>query len=236
MGGICFFVFADFPDDFPDDSPDDFPHDFPLRRMAALPRWSRMPNAHPAPQVGDGLPFLLPSVPREGSAKLLDLSLCTRMPSTKGLCHQGQEGNALSPTQLLCLIHFLVIGMVQSMTSCLCSCWHGGSLEGSDNGDVHGSVLADYPIGHQYICWAAICAWQEKAPLFHWTQACCHWCLINCISEVIVAAYPLSTSPTAHCMVIKDITFPQAGWTRACSVKHWQILIMMVFVAMLHLH
>ena len=43
MGGICFFVFADFPDDFPDDSPDDFPHDFPLRRMAALPRWSRMP-------------------------------------------------------------------------------------------------------------------------------------------------------------------------------------------------
>ena len=38
-----FFVFADFPDDFPDDSPDDFPHDFPLRRMAALPRWSRMP-------------------------------------------------------------------------------------------------------------------------------------------------------------------------------------------------
>ena len=37
MGGICFLVFADFPDDFPDDSPDDFPHDFPLRRMAALP-------------------------------------------------------------------------------------------------------------------------------------------------------------------------------------------------------
>ena len=34
MGGICFFVFADFPDDFPDDSPDDspddFPHDFPV--------------------------------------------------------------------------------------------------------------------------------------------------------------------------------------------------------------
>ena len=42
-GWDMFFVYADFPDDFPDDSPDDFPHDFPLRRMAALPRWSRMP-------------------------------------------------------------------------------------------------------------------------------------------------------------------------------------------------
>ena len=45
-------------------------------------------DAHPAPQVGDGLAFVLPCVPCRGSTQLLNLSLCNRVPTTKGFCNQ----------------------------------------------------------------------------------------------------------------------------------------------------
>ena len=57
-------------------------------------------DAHPAPQVGDGLAFLLPRVPCQGGTQLLHLPLCPRVPATKSLSHHGQESNALPPVYL----------------------------------------------------------------------------------------------------------------------------------------
>ena len=75
------------------------------------------------------------------------------------------------------------------------------SLSVHRHGDVHGRVLAASPVRHQYISWAAVCAWQKKSPLSDRTQACCHCGLINCIPQAVVAADPLSICPTAHGMV-----------------------------------
>ena len=52
-----------------------------LPRMAALPRWSRMPILLQRWEMAS--PLLLPNVPCEGSAQLLHLSPCTNMPVTK---------------------------------------------------------------------------------------------------------------------------------------------------------
>ena len=73
-------------------------------------------DAHPAPEMGDGFPFLLPSVPCKGGAQLLNLSLCSRVPATKGICHHGQEGNALPSAFLLCPIHLPAKSVVEGMS------------------------------------------------------------------------------------------------------------------------
>jgi len=52
-----------------------------LPRMAALPRWSRMPILLQRWEMAS--PLLLPNVPCEVSAQLLHLSPCTNMPATK---------------------------------------------------------------------------------------------------------------------------------------------------------
>ena len=55
--------------------------DTKLPRMAALPRWSRMPILLQRWEMAS--PLLLPNVPCEVSAQLLHLSPCTKMPATK---------------------------------------------------------------------------------------------------------------------------------------------------------
>ena len=55
--------------------------DTKLPRMAALPRWSRMPILLQRWEMAS--PLLLPNVPCEVSAQLLHLSPCTNMPASK---------------------------------------------------------------------------------------------------------------------------------------------------------
>ena len=117
-------------------------------------------DAQPAPQVRGCLGLLLPRVPCKGRSKLLHLRLGNRVPTTKGFCNQRKEGNALPPALLLCPIHLPAIGVVQGVTSGIRRTWHCGSLQGGDNGDIQGSVLATNPVGEQDVGWPAVSSWQ----------------------------------------------------------------------------
>ena len=100
------------------------------RRIAPLEE-----NTQPAPKVGDRLCLVLPSVPSQGSSELLHLSHCAGVPTTKGLGHQRQEGDALSSALLLCPIYFPGVGMVKGMASSVGSAWQCCALDGRDDGD-----------------------------------------------------------------------------------------------------
>ena len=62
------------------------------------------------------------------------------VPAAESLCHHGQESNAMPPALLLGPIHFSAISEVQGMASCVGPTWHGSSLEGGNDGDIHGRV------------------------------------------------------------------------------------------------
>ena len=108
--------------------------DTKLPRMAALPRWSRMPILLQRWEMAS--PLLLPNVPCEVSAQLLHLSPCTNMPATKRCLV------SYTPP-----VHFSVKGMVLSVIGCVGRCWHGGSLEGR----YYGSVVIS-PRLQRHIC------------------------------------------------------------------------------------
>ena len=107
------------------------------------------------------------------------------------------------------------------MTGSVCCLWHGSSLERGDDGDIQGGILASHPVGDQDICWPAVCAREEEAPLSDRAKACCHCSVIKSIPQVVMAANPLSTSTTAHGMVTMHVAVTQASWARASGVKDW---------------
>ena len=106
-------------------------------------------DAHSAPQVGGSFPLILASVAGKSRSQLLHLPLGIWVPSPKGLCHNWQESNPLSPALLLCPIYFALIGIGEGMASCVCSTWHGVVLEGGDHSHIQGSIFAPHPVADE---------------------------------------------------------------------------------------
>ena len=163
-------------------------------------------DAHSAPQVGGSFPLILASVAGKSRSQLLHLPLGIWVPSPKGLCHNWQESNPLSPTLLLCPINFALICIGEGMASCVCSTWHGVVLEGGDHSHIQGSIFAPHPVADEDICRATIVAGKEESPLFHRAKACSHSRIEDSIPEVVVAADSFAPTSTAHSMVTKHIT------------------------------
>ena len=131
-------------------------------------------DAQSAPQVGDSFSLLLPSVAGQCCTQFLHLPLCIWVPSPKSLCHNRQEGDPLSRAVCLCSIHFSLISVGESVASQVCCTWHGVVLDGGDDSDIQGGILAPCPVADQDICRSAIIARKEKSPLLDRAQTCSH--------------------------------------------------------------
>ena len=110
--------------------------DTKLPRMAALPRWSRMPILLQRWEMAS--PSSCPMCLARAAP-----SFFTSLPAPT--CQSPND--ALSPTLLFCPVHFSVKGMVLSVIGCVGRCWHGGSLEGR----YYGSVVIS-PRLQRHIC------------------------------------------------------------------------------------
>ena len=107
-----------------------------LPRMAALPRWSRMPILLQRWEMAS--PSSCPMCLARAAP-----SFFTSLPAPT--CQSPND--ALSPTLLFCPVHFSVKGMVLSVIGCVGRYWHGGSLEGR----YYGSVVIS-PRLQRHIC------------------------------------------------------------------------------------
>ena len=110
--------------------------DTKLPRMAALPRWSRMPILLQRWEMAS--PSSCPMCLARAAP-----SFFTSLPAPT--CQPPSD--ALSPTLLFCPVHFSVKGMVLSVIGCVGRYWHGGSLEGR----YYGSVVIS-PRLQRHIC------------------------------------------------------------------------------------
>ena len=96
--------------------------------------------------------------------QLLHFSSRIGVPSPKGLCHDRQDGEPLSPALLLCSIHFPLKGVGQGMTRQITCTWHSVVLEGGDNSDIQSGILAPCSVPGQDISWPAIIARRRNRP------------------------------------------------------------------------
>ena len=116
-------------------------------------------NAKPSPEVGDGFPFGLPSVPCQAAAQLFDLPLGSCVPPTHRLHHKGKKENTLALAVLCCTSHLPIIGKLKGMSrfqSCLSHCC---CLEGVDDCDIQSSIAASIPVWEEDVCRPAIIPW-----------------------------------------------------------------------------
>ena len=98
--------------------------------------------------------------------QLLHFSSRIRVPSPKGLCHDRQEGNPLSPALLPCSIHFPLIGVGERMTSQVRCTWHSVVLDGGDNSNIQSGIFAPCPVsGSGHLLAGDHCQEEEITPL-----------------------------------------------------------------------
>ena len=99
------------------------------------------------------------------------------------------------------------------MTSQVRCTWHGVVLDGGDDSDIQGGILAPCPVADQDICRSAIIARKEKSPLLDRAQACSHSRVEKSVPKVIVAAVSFTTRSAAHGVVTIYITLVQTCWS-----------------------
>ena len=117
-------------------------------------------NGQPLPQVADTLRILLANVSGQMTPQPGDGLQGDRVPAPQGVDSQGDEGDPLPGTPLLVLPRFASVGALDCTAAILGGASDQSILEGIDDGDIEGGVLAPRPEWDQDICWSVITSWQ----------------------------------------------------------------------------
>ena len=137
----------------------------PVPQQSSIPPLEE--HSQSSPEMGSSLSIWLTGVPGQCRGNLLHFPLCYLVPTPKGLCGEGEEGNPLLPAGLCCSRHFSLIGESQGVTGSRSSSYHCCILKGVHNSDVKGSVSAPSPVPNKDICWTSVISRQQEPSLKH---------------------------------------------------------------------